>query len=309
MRKRMFFLVPVLVLALLLCACNGTVTEDDTTYKAENESSEPETTAVDLTTIPTTEERESTTVPETTTSPVTRKPETTTARVTTTSQQPEEPETVPPRHSPLYLAGYSTDQIIEYFEEVVLHMEYVDDDDDGSASLVQKWTIPIYYRIYGNPTEEDLEVLADLFVQLNEIDGFPGIYAAPDGEPENLKISFLDHETFYNEFSESVHGEDAYGAVQFWYYTDTNDIYKARIGYRTDLDQVTRNSVLVEEIVNLLGLSDTVLREDSVVYQYSNENIELSDVDLLIIKLLYNPAIQCGSDYYDCQKVIRDLYY
>ena len=106
-----------------------------------------------------------------------------------------------------------------------------------------------------------------------------------------------------------LQGDYATGATQFWYYTNTNDIYTARIGYRTDISQEERNSILIEEIVNTLGITDTVLRTDSIVYQYSDENLALSDVDWIILKLLYDPAIRCGMDFDSCSRIIPELYY
>lgn len=238
----------------------------------------------------------------TTTAPTTQEQTTQESTTTTTAEAPTEPA-----HSELYIPGYSTEQVIEYFEEIVLHMEYT--EGDGDVSLVQKWNIPMVYRIYGSPTEEDLAVLTALFARLNEIEGFPGIRAAADDEYENMTISFLDQEGFDAEFSDFLNGEYAFGATQFWYYTDTNDIYTARVGYRTDIDQTTRTSILLEEIVNMLGTTDTVVREDSIVYQYSNDNLALSDIDWLILKLLYHPEIQCGMNADSCRAVIERLYY
>jgi hypothetical protein len=208
--------------------------------------------------------------PETT--PTTEEPQTEATTPPTTV-----PETTLPAHAECYLPNYSIQQISEYFNEVVLDMEYT--DGTGDATLVQKWLSPIYYRIYGTPTDEDLTVLDTFFAQLNQIAGFPGIHAAAEGIPENLSLSFLEPAVFSENFSEIVGGEDAYGATQFWYYTATNEIHTARIGYRTDLDQTTRNSILLEEIVNTLGISDSELRTDSIVYQHSNDNLTLSDVD------------------------------
>ena len=109
-------------------------------------------------------------------------------------------------------------------------------------------------------------------------------------------------------FSTFLNGEDAYGANQYWYYTDTNEIYTANVGYRTDIDQSTRTSVLIEEIINMLGVSDTVLRTDSIVYQYSNDNLALSDEDWLILKLLYHPAIRPGMGAEECQRILAEIY-
>lgn len=212
-----------------------------------------------------------------------------------------------PLHCEYYHPDYTARQIWTYFEEVILHVEYT--NGTGDATLVQKWTQPIRFRFFGTPTQEDLAVLNALFAQLNRIHGFPGIREAAEGETEQLRISFLEPEVFRASYASVVGGEDAVGATEFWYDTDTNEIYSARIGYRTDLDQQTRNSILPEEIVNTLGISDTVLREDSITYQYSNDNLVLSDVDRILLALLYHPDIRCGMDAEDCAAVIGRLYY
>lgn len=269
-----------LSLELLLCACTGVNLESNSTSLATYEILPTESVIEDTTSAATIEIQEITT---------------------------GETETTAPAHSALYLPEYTSQQVWEYFEEVVLRTEY--SDGTGNAALVQKWKEPILYSIYGTPTEEDLSVLTALFAQLNEIPGFPGIYARAEGEPGNLMIGFWDSEDFNRSFLDFLNGEDAYGATQFWYYTDTNEIYTADVGYRIDIDQSTRTSVLIEEIINMLGISDTVLRPDSIVYQYSNDNTALSDIDWLILKLLYHPEIQCGMDFDGCRTVIEELYY
>jgi hypothetical protein len=212
-----------------------------------------------------------------------------------------------PEHSDLYIEKYTIDDVLLYFEEVVLRMEY--SDGTGDATCVQKWLSPIYYQLCGSYTDTDASKLNELFTQLNNIDGFPGIYPATDDHYENLTINFLNSNDFIMQFSDAVNGEDAYGAAEFWYYTETNELHTARIGYRTDIDQDTRNSILLEEIINVLGVSDSELRTDSIVYQYSNENTALSDVDILILKLLYYPKIECGMNYDRCAEIIKELYY
>ena len=51
-----------------------------------------------------------------------------------------------PEHSQLYNSNYNQDEILAYFEEVVLNMEY--SDGTGDVTRVQKWLSPIYYNIY-----------------------------------------------------------------------------------------------------------------------------------------------------------------
>ena len=273
MKKRLY-LGLLFALVLLLCACASAAPEPGTTPPA----TEPPTIQ---TTVPTT------------------------APATEPTQLPT--ETTAPAHSALYLPEYTTEDILKYFQEVALSMEY--SDGTGDTALVQKWLAPIRYRIHGSPTEEDLAVLNDLFAQLNGIPGFPGIRAAAEEEPSELTLSFLDPDSFRLAFSAMLNGEEAFGAAQFWYYTATNEIHTANIGYRTDIDQAVRSSILPEEIINSLGISDTELRTDSIVYQYSDDNTSLSDVDWIILNLLYDPAIQCGMDLDACREIIEDLYY
>ena len=175
--KRYFVLL--LTFALLLCACAGPKQETEPTLQTE--------------------------VPEETTFPA---PETTA------------PETVPTttesarlQHSELYHPGYTLEQMQEYFAEVILDVEY--SDGTGDSSLVQKWMAPIHYRYFGAPTQEDVAVLEAFFAQLNEMEGFPGIYPAAEDAVEELRLSFLEPDIFRDSFSSAVNGEDAYGATQF----------------------------------------------------------------------------------------------
>lgn len=198
------------------------------------------------------------------------------------------------------------EQMIKYFNEVVLSIEY--STGSGNPSVVQKWKDPIYYYIEGQPTDRDLTVLEKLIAQLNTIEGFPGIRQAT-GLERNLGLYFVDRTAFRAQFAAVINGEEAEGAVQFWYYTISNAIYRGDIGYRSDIDQKIRDSVIPEEIVNALGLNDTILRKDSIVYQYSSTATELSDVDFVILKLLYHPNMRRGMDAKACEAVIRELYY
>lgn len=271
--KNSLYFVLLLTVSLLFCACSREVPQDDSTLQTTVEQQTE-------TTVATTEE------------------EMETISITI--------EVTRPVFYGTHNADYSAEEIWEYFEEVVLNTEY--SSGTGNAQLVQKWMAPIHYRFFGNPTEEDVAVLDKLFAQLNQIPGFPGIHEAAEGETEQLRISFLEPDVFHSSYSSVVGGEDANGATEFWYYTDTNEIHSARIGYRTDIDQSLRNSILIEEIVNTLGISDTVRREDSITYQYSDFNTDLSDVDWILLKLLYNPEIQCGMDAEECAAVLQHLY-
>lgn len=213
-----------------------------------------------------------------------------------------EPETEP-EHSELYIEGLAVEDVITYFNEVCLDGEYV---HSGDPSVVQKWTEPIVYALHGDPTEQDLEVLRQFTVWLNNYPGFPGIYEQADTEYANLQIYFCSLEELHERMGPVE--EDLDGMVTFWYNND--EIYDATICIRNDLDQDIRNSVILEELYNGLGpIQDTQLREDSLIYAGYSAPQALTEIDELILKLLYHHDIRCGMNAEECEAVIRQLYY
>ena len=216
---------------------------------------------------------------------------------------PTEPVETQPEHSEFYIPGLSVDDVILYFNEVCLDAEFV---NSGDASVVQKWVMPIRFLVLGSPTEEDLTILSDFSAWLNTIEGFPGISETQEPADANLRIHFCDQDELLLIMGDQFTGMD--GAVTFWYEND--EIYDATICYRTDLDQKLRNSVILEEIYNGLGpIQDTNLRPDSIIYFDFTQPQELTEIDELILRLLYHPDIRCGMTAAECEAVIRNLYY
>ena len=220
------------------------------------------------------------------------------------------PETDPPAtdptdppHSELYIPGLRVEDVILYFNEVCLDAEIV---NSGDPSRLQKWDSPIFYFIHGDPTGDDLETLETFVAFLNTIEGFPGMAETDDVYEANLDIHFCDQEEMLNIMGPNFTNMD--GAVTFWY--DYDVIYDAVICYRTELDQYLRNSVILEEIYNGLGpIQDTSLRPDSIIYAEFSEPQVLTEIDKLILQLLYHPELECGMGASEVEAIIRELYY
>lgn len=213
------------------------------------------------------------------------------------------PATTAALHSTLYLPGVPVEDVICYFNEVVLNAEFV---NSGSPAYLQRWEEPIQYAIYGNPTDEDLATFSAFLQWLNQLEGFPGIFEATDPNQENLSIYFCSESELIDRLGDNFYGTD--GGVTFWY--TNNKIFQAIICCRTDLDQQLRNSVILEELYNGLGpVQDTELRSDSIIYSGFTQPQQLTQIDELLLKLLYHPLMQCGMDADACETVIRQLYY
>ena len=216
------------------------------------------------------------------------------------------PATVPtePIHSALYIPGVDVEDVIVWFNEVCPDAEFV---NSGDATLLQKWTVPIRYSLHGTYTEADLATLNSFAQWLNTIEGFPGIAEARKSEVANLQMHFCTPLEMTELMGSQCTNMD--GTVTFWYNMD-NEIYDAIICCLNSHGQTLRNSVILEELYNGLGpIQDTSLRPDSLIYAEFSEPQELSEIDKLILQLLYHPDMKCGMDSVQCEEVIRKLYY
>ena len=211
---------------------------------------------------------------------------------------------IPSAHSNLYIPELPVADVIVYFNEVCLDSEYV---ESGDPTVVQKWTEPITYVLLGDYAERDFAVLQELTNQLNSIKGFPGIQEARKENEANLRIYCCDRAELKERMGSNHTNSD--GAVSFWY-NGQNEIYDGTICYLTNLKDPLRRSVILEEVYNGLGpAQDTTLRPDSIIYQYYSEPQALTEIDLLMLKLLYHPDMKCGMNKTQCEEVIRNLYY
>ena len=204
-----------------------------------------------------------------------------------------------------YLDGVSVDDVITYFGEVCLDSEY-SVGATSTPNLIHKWEEPVYYCVYGTPTQKDLIAIEELALQLNSIDGFPGFYPGT-AENCNTAMYFCSSGELINRLGSNFNSHH-YGGFVYRY--SNHAIYDGVICCRNDIPQDERISVIKEEIYGVLGpAQDTVLRQDSILYQYSNSNLELSDMDLLILELLYHPDIKVGMNYEQCAQVIKTIYH
>ena len=80
-------------------------------------------------------------------------------------------------------------------------------------------------------------------------------------------------------------------------YTYTNyTIHSGEIAIATDVtNQKQRNHLMREELIGLLGLrNDHELYKDSILYQAWTETQTLSEVDWLMMNMLYHPDLTPG---------------
>ncbi len=310
--KKQIVILLALAMMIGLSACSAAAPQNAT--EATKESTEAATTVA--TTVPTETISAPTEIPlaptgETSTdmtAETTVITEATTAPTAAPTEAPTAESTEEPTeetHSEFYATGISVDQIVAYFNKVVLGMENA--SDGGETALVQKWVQPISYRIEGMPTQQDAKIFHDLEKKLNALEGFPGIHTAKALE-QNATIFFLKDAEFETQFSHITNGETVDGIVQLWY-GDSNGAHTGRIGYRRDASQQTRDAVIPEKLLEFLGISEVTLQKRTPTNKKDTITVELSELDWAIVKLLYHPRIHNGMNADECEMIIRELYY
>lgn len=197
------------------------------------------------------------------------------------------------------------EELLDYFVEIALYTEYGDSGTTEPVLLCRRLN-PVYYHLTGSYTEEDRTTLTRLAEQLNQIDGFPGIYETTDPAQANMNLSFLPREEMD---ARTAHiGDNFDGYVTYYWYTDTHEIHHANILYCTDMTGSLRSGVLCEELIQSLGLSnDSYTYPDSIFYQGYSEISWPADMDWALIALLYHPDLQPGMDEETVRQILTPL--
>ena len=199
--------------------------------------------------------------------------------------------------------GYTVKEVLSYFMEVALAAEYSRGNENN---FIKKWLVPVSVRVTGTYDEDDLLLMRELFAQLNAVEGFPGISECPEDETPNCLIRFMPPGD-YVYYSAQATGEIETAGYSLIYYTN-GAITRAEIGIRDDLTRSNRNHVILEEIVQSLGIqNDSYSYPDSLFYQGYNEPQRPSDLDWLLVRLMYREEILPAMSAEDVRSVAPTL--
>ena len=185
--------------------------------------------------------------------------------------------------------GITSQDVIDYYCEVGMTSEY----NGPRRALVRKWTEPIMVTLEGDIESADMDLMERLFDYLNSINGFPGISFTSDDFESNFIIRILPEEQYQEYARPRVNGDATDGYSTIWY--NEGIINKAEIGISADLERMNKNHVILEEIVQSLGLqNDSYSYPDSLFYQDYNTPQWPSDLDCLLVEFLYHPLVTPG---------------
>lgn len=196
-------------------------------------------------------------------------------------------------------------EVFEYFKEIGLKFE-----DAGGTTLL-KWMEDPIIEIHGNPNATDLERVKKIVEDINSIQDGIKIRIAQEGEDGTLDVHIDSIENF-KKIKPSAPRVTGYAAIISEPVDEKKDplfvrkIVGGTVLVATELTQENRNSILLEEITQALGLpNDADIYPDSI-FRDSPPNVqEYSQIDKKIIKFLYDKRVKPGMLEDDLLKIVE----
>ena len=194
--------------------------------------------------------------------------------------------------------GVSNSELIDYFCEVALNVEY-----NSTDNHLKRWEDPLRVKIMGDYTNEDYETLEYHIDALNSLGVLPDISIVSSGE--NFQIYFV----LLDEMDDVIPGyvEDNWG--YFYLYWDGDyHITDAYMGIATDVTtQEARNHLILEEFTQALGLmSDSYDYEDSIFQSQWTETQSLASIDVELVRMLYSGYLKVGMEEYEVRSILNN---
>ena len=189
---------------------------------------------------------------------------------------------------------------LELFRVCALSAEYGD-----NRGFLIRWEAPIRVCTDGRPAIADLRELDAFLAELSgRVPGLPPFERVCTEAEANLVI----HYCALKELPERVTGYTPgnWGYFSYWYTGAV--INRAIIGIAVDKCGLReRNHLMREELVGALGLTnDHEVWSDSILYQPWTTVQTLSEVDWLMLNILYSPQLKPGDTWLRVRRVFGD---
>ena len=223
------------------------------------------------------------------------------------SPAPQWPEAEIPAVEPVYFHGeLSRDELCACFSELVFSSyEY---SEELNSLKVLKRTSPVYCFLSGDVSDTDRAAAEDFISSLQSVGDFPGMSLVEAEENANLTVRFCDRAELMSAADAEADLEESDSYISLSYDDATGEITDAVIYIRTDTISYARGALLQRELLRSLGLFGESLHLSDSILSPSYVNVSRpSGTDLLILSILYNSSIACGTDSVTCMAYVRAL--
>ena len=194
---------------------------------------------------------------------------------------------------------------LDLFDVCALSAEYP--GQNYQAGRLIRWSRSIRVYLDGNPSSADREKGLDFLMELGlRVPDLPSITETSSRSGANMIIYFGPLDQL------SAHVTDYVAGNWGMFHYDYSDwcIYRAEIGIASDVTtQQERNHLIQEEIVGALGLTnDHYVYKDSILYQPWTTVQQLSEVDWILLNMVYSPLVSPGMKRDKLHKIFIDAW-
>ncbi len=194
---------------------------------------------------------------------------------------------------------------LEAFDVCALSMEYP--DAGAQQGHLIRWNEGIRIYIHGSPARKDLEMIDKMLLNLAlRVPDLPNITLVSSQERSNVQFYFVPLNQLKDYMPNYVEGNWGYFHLNYnnWM------IREAQVGIATDVtDQEARNHLIQEEFTGALGLlNDHYLYSDSILYQPWTTVQQPSEVDWLMLNILYSPLLSPGMEKNKIHSVLTEAW-
>lgn len=202
----------------------------------------------------------------------------------------------PPRPADAQEVLAPTEDLVALFNDVVFKTE---SGFGADGKPVVKWIAPIDIYLHQDPGAAILQRLDTLTAQLSRLTGL-AIRRVANSQQANLQLYFLPTEAIRERMNAPRLncGGKLRGKRGEW------TITSADVFISTESDARTRHC-LVEELAQILGLTNDTRLTESTIFNDSSARMSLSIPDQILIKTLYDTALVPGMASDDAQPVVR----
>lgn len=201
------------------------------------------------------------------------------------------------------LNTYSKQQVLQFFQETALSCEYTDGDTPKFHNIV-KWVEPVIsYSILGENIDPDiLDAIYDTFTTLSSIPGIPAFIQLSDNDGTAMILLHVGT----NSSQKLLQEYDANGFCNIGYDASLGRIIQGQAYFQPKYaSKELMTHVVHEEITQLMGLmNDTMMLEDSILYENYSLQPTLSDLDIFTLEMLYSSVIQPNMTEDECLSLL-----
>ena len=195
-------------------------------------------------------------------------------------------------------------QAVSLFSQCAFNAPY----EDETRDQLIRWVDRIRIYLDGSPTKADIRQVDSFIMELSlRVPELPWIVRVESEEEANMVIHYCRLSEMESILPQYVEGN--WGMYSYSYHPN-GEIFKATICIARDkANQSARNHLIREEIVGALGLTNGhEVYQDSILYRKWTTVQTLSDVDWLMLNLLYSPHVFPGWNHDQTMQALESYY-